>query len=124
LEYPDLDNQDRSRDCIDEWMAGGDLDLTASLQERPGRPLRGGPFRRSMMRVVIVTCGILVGALWFAAFTPARAAVPFQGGMIVAASALSDTIVEEGRPRLVGPTAMSVGTLEEGLVLNPAIDAE
>ena len=45
------------------------------------------------MRVVIVTCGILVGALWFAAFTPARAAVPFQGGMIVAASALSDTIV-------------------------------
>ena len=46
------------------------------------------------MRVVIVTCGILlVGALWFAAFTPARAAVPLQGGMRAAASALSDTIV-------------------------------
>jgi hypothetical protein len=45
------------------------------------------------MRVVIVTCGILVGALWFAAFTSARAAVPFQGGMRVAASALSDTIM-------------------------------
>jgi hypothetical protein len=30
------------------------------------------------MRVVIVTCGILVGALWFAAFTPrkSRRAVP------------------------------------------------
>jgi hypothetical protein len=54
-----------------------------------------GPyFRRSMMRVVIVTCGILVGAsLWSAAFTPARATVPFHGGMSVAASALSDTIV-------------------------------
>ena len=46
-----------------------------------------------MMRVVIVTCGILVGALWLAAFKPARAAVPFQGGMRPAASALSDTIV-------------------------------
>jgi hypothetical protein len=43
-----------------------------------------------MMRVVIVTCGILVGALWLATFTPARAAVPFQGGM---RAALSDTIV-------------------------------
>ena len=51
------------------------------------------------MRVVIVTCGILVGALWFAAFTPARAAVPFQGGIRVAAIALSDTIlVKKGVP--------------------------
>jgi hypothetical protein len=48
---------------------------------------------QSMMRVVIVTRGILVGALWLAAFTPVRAAVPFQGGMRAAASALSDTIV-------------------------------
>jgi hypothetical protein len=31
------------------------------------------------MRVMILTCGLLVGALWFAAITPARAAVPFQG---------------------------------------------
>ena len=82
------------------------------------------------MRVVIVTCGILVGALWFAAFTPARAAVPFQGGMRVAASALSDTIVVKkgGVPGWLGrrhcPPALSAGTLEEGLVLNPAIDAE
>jgi hypothetical protein len=65
------------------------------------------------MRVVIVTCGILVGALWFAAFTPAWALVPFHGGMSVAASLLS--------PWLVGSTALSAGTLEEGLVLNLAI---
>jgi hypothetical protein len=45
-----------------------------------------------MMRVEIVTCGMLVVALWFAAFTPASV-VPFQGRMSVAASALSDTIV-------------------------------
>jgi hypothetical protein len=45
------------------------------------------------MRVVAVTCGILVGAVWFAAFTPARAAVPFHGRMIVAAGALSNAIV-------------------------------
>jgi hypothetical protein len=72
------------------------------------------------MRVVIVTCGILAGALWSAAFTPARATVPFHGGMSVAASALSDTILagkEGGRPCLVESTALSAGTLEEGLVL-------
>lgn len=45
------------------------------------------------MRVVTLACGILVEALWIAAFTPARAAVPFEGGMNAAASALSDTIV-------------------------------
>jgi hypothetical protein len=45
------------------------------------------------MRIAIVTCGILLGALWFAAFTPARAAVLFQSGISVAASALSTTIV-------------------------------
>ena len=45
------------------------------------------------MRVVILTCGILVEALWFATLTPARAAVPFQGGMIAAASVLSDILV-------------------------------
>ena len=45
------------------------------------------------MRAVIVTCGILVGALWLAALTPAKAVVSGQGGMSVAASALSDTIV-------------------------------
>jgi hypothetical protein len=45
------------------------------------------------MRALTVACAILVGALGFAAFTPARAAVPFQGGMSVAASILSDTIV-------------------------------
>ena len=45
------------------------------------------------MRVVIVICGILAGALWFAALTPARAAVPFRDGIRVAASALSDMIV-------------------------------
>ena len=74
------------------------------------------------MRIAIVTCGILVGALWFTAFTPARAAVPFQGGISVAASALSTTIVIEGRPRLVGPAALSAGTLEERLVLSPGAD--
>ena len=60
------------------------------------------------MRVVILACGILVEALWFAALTPARAAVPFEGGMIAAASALSDTTrgKEEGRPWLVGPTSI------------------
>ena len=42
---------------------------------------------------VIVTCAILVGALWLPAFTSARAATPFQGGMRTAASALSDTIL-------------------------------
>jgi hypothetical protein len=45
------------------------------------------------MRVVIVTCGTLAAALWFAASTPARAIMPFQAGMSVAASILSDTIV-------------------------------
>jgi len=45
-----------------------------------------------LMRVVIVTCGILAGALC-AALTPARAAVPFRDGISVAASALSDIIV-------------------------------
>jgi hypothetical protein len=46
------------------------------------------------MRVVIVTCGILAGALWIAALTPpARAAVPFRDGLSVAASTLSDMIV-------------------------------
>jgi hypothetical protein len=52
------------------------------------------------MRGVIVTCGILVGTLWFAASTPARAVMPFQGGMKVAASALSDTIAvkKKGAP--------------------------
>ena len=44
------------------------------------------------MRVVIVMCGILFGALWLVAFTPARGAVPFQGGMRAATSALNDTI--------------------------------
>jgi hypothetical protein len=42
------------------------------------------------MRVMIVTCGILAEALWFAAFTPARAAVPFQGRMSVSAGARSE----------------------------------
>ena len=46
-----------------------------------------------MMRVVIVTCGILAGVLWFAALTPARAAVPFRDGISVPASTLSDVIV-------------------------------
>jgi hypothetical protein len=41
------------------------------------------------MRMVI---GILVGAIGFAAFTPARA-LPFQGGLKLAVSALSDTTV-------------------------------
>src|SRR6266540_2483195 len=59
----------------------------------------GGIPRRSMRRVVVVTCGILVGALWFAAFTRAKAAVPFQGGTSVAASALSDTIVCKAKGR-------------------------
>jgi hypothetical protein len=73
------------------------------------------------MRIAIVTCGILLGALWFAAFTPARAAVLFQSGISVAASALSTTIVvKKRRPWLVGPTALSAGALEEGLVLSPA----
>ncbi len=50
------------------------------------------------MRVVVVTCGILVGALWFAAFTPAKAAVPFQGGTSVAASALNIVVKQKGVP--------------------------
>ena len=45
------------------------------------------------MRVVIMTCGILAAALWFAALTPASAAVPFRDGISVAASALSDIIL-------------------------------
>jgi hypothetical protein len=45
------------------------------------------------MPVLIVTCGILVGMPSLAAFTPARAGLPSQGGMRAAASALSDTIV-------------------------------
>jgi hypothetical protein len=71
------------------------------------------------MRAGIVTCGILVGALWSAAFTPARATVPFHGGMSAAASALSDTILAKkgGRPCLAGSTTLSAGTLEERLVL-------
>ena len=32
-----------------------------------------------------------------------------------------DRCKEEGRPWLVGPRALSAGTLEEGLVLNPVI---
>ena len=45
------------------------------------------------MPVLIVTCGILVGMLSLAAFTPARAGLPSQGGMRAAVSALSDTIL-------------------------------
>ena len=52
------------------------------------------------MPVLIVTCGILVGMLSLAAFTPARAG--------------------QWRSRLVGARALSAGTLEEGLVLNLA----
>lgn len=42
------------------------------------------------MRAVIVT-GMLIGALWFAALTSAKAAIPGQGAMSAAASALSHT---------------------------------
>jgi hypothetical protein len=77
-----------------------------------------------MMRIPIVICGILVGQLSFAAFTPARAAVPFQGGISVAASALSTTIVvkKKGVPGWSGPAALSARTLEERLVLSPGAD--
>jgi hypothetical protein len=51
----------------------------------------GGVKEEPMIRVV--TCGILAGSLWFAALTPARAAVTFPDGISVAASALSDVIV-------------------------------
>ena len=68
------------------------------------------------MRVVIVTCGILIAALWFAAFTPARAAVPFKGGMRAAASALSDTIVVKkgGVPGWVGRGHCPPGQWKKG----------
>jgi len=45
------------------------------------------------MRLVIVTCGIMVGSLWFAAFAPANAGMPFESGMRSAVSALSETTV-------------------------------
>ena len=44
------------------------------------------------MRTVIVT-GMLIGALWFAALTSVKAAIPGQGGMSAAASVLSNIIV-------------------------------
>jgi hypothetical protein len=69
-----------------------------------------------MMRVVIVTCGIVIGALWLAAFAPARAAVPFQGGMRAAASALSDTIVVKkgGAPGWLGRRHCPPGHWKKG----------
>jgi hypothetical protein len=47
---------------------------------------------RNIMRAVIVK-GMLIGALWFAALPSVKAAVPGQGGMSAAASALSDIIM-------------------------------
>ena len=67
-----------------------------------------------MMRVVIVTCGIVIGALWLAAFAPARAGVPFQGGMRAAASALSDTIAEGGVPGWLGRRHCPPGHWKKG----------
>ena len=68
------------------------------------------------MRIAIVTSGVLVGALWFAAFTTAGAAVPFQGGISVAASALSTTIVvkKKGVPGWLGRRHCPPGHWKKG----------
>jgi hypothetical protein len=68
------------------------------------------------MRVVVVTCGISVGALWFAAFTPATAAAPFHTGMSVAASALSNIVVakKKGVPGWLGRRHCPPGHWKKG----------